>query len=47
MKKVFSLFLVTLLSLALSACAPTTERKSYRSIKCPACGYQFDAPATN
>ncbi len=44
MKKVLSGALVTMLILSLVACAGTAGDKKVR-VKCPACGYEFDAPA--
>jgi hypothetical protein len=43
MKKLFSLLLVTLLALSFAACAPVKKDEKIR-VKCPACGYEFDAP---
>ena len=43
MKKLISLVLVTLLAISLSACAGMQGKEGAR-VKCPACGYEFDAP---
>lgn len=42
MKKLFSMLLVTLLALSFAACAPVKKEKV--RVKCPACGYEFEAP---
>ncbi len=44
MKKAVLLALVCCLALALNACAPAKAGKT--KVKCPACGYEFEAPAT-
>lgn len=46
MKKLFSMLLVAMLALSLSACAAMKKPETTR-VKCPACGYEFDAPAQN
>lgn len=46
MNKLFSLVLVALLALAFAACAPVKKDEKVR-VKCPACGYEFEAPAQN
>jgi len=43
MKKVFTGALATLMVLSLLACAGTKGDQKVR-VKCPACGYEFDAP---
>ncbi|MCP3176082.1 hypothetical protein MJO47_03110 [Desulfuromonas sp. KJ2020] len=43
MKKLISLVLVSLFALSLAACAPAGKGDSVR-VKCPACGYEFEAP---
>jgi len=43
MKRLVSIMLVTLLALSLTACATTGGGDKVR-VKCPACGYEFDAP---
>jgi hypothetical protein len=43
MKKLISFVLVALLALSFAACAPM--KKDTTRVKCPACGYEFDAPA--
>lgn len=43
MKKLVTLLMVTVLAVSLSACA--TTKGSATKIKCPACGYEFEAPA--
>lgn len=45
MKKLISYVLVALLALSFAACAPM--KKDTTRVKCPACGYEFDAPAKN
>jgi len=47
MKRTLSILLALLITLSLAACAATDHRHSYRSVKCPSCGYQFDKPAKN
>jgi hypothetical protein len=42
MKKLVSLLMMVLLALSLTACA--TGGKDKVRTKCPACGYEFDAP---
>jgi hypothetical protein len=42
MKKLISYVLVALLALSFAACAPM--KKDTVRVKCPACGYEFDAP---
>ena len=44
MKKLISLVLLTLLAISLTACAGMKKEETTR-VKCPACGYEFDAPA--
>jgi hypothetical protein len=46
MKKLISLVLLTLLAISLTACAGMKKGETTR-VKCPACGYEFDAPAKN
>jgi hypothetical protein len=43
MKKLVTLLMVTVLAVSLSACA--TTKNGGTKIKCPACGYEFEAPA--
>ena len=43
MKKLVSLLLVCMLAISLTACA--TAGKDKVRVKCPACGYEFDAPS--
>jgi len=48
MKKTMRFLVVGLVALTLSACAGTgTGKVSTQEIKCPACGYAFDAPGGN
>jgi len=44
MKRLFSLLLVGILALSLTACASSAGKDKVR-VKCPACGYEFDAPS--
>jgi PBP1b-binding outer membrane lipoprotein LpoB len=44
MKKLVSLLLVCVLALFLTACASSAGKDKVR-VKCPACGYEFNAPA--
>lgn len=44
MKKLVTLLMVAVLAVSLSACA-TTKGGGATKIKCPACGYEFEAPA--
>jgi hypothetical protein len=46
MKKLISLVLLTMLAISLTACAGMKKGETTR-VKCPACGYEFDAPAKN
>ena len=41
MKKVFTGALAVMMILSLAACAGTADQKV--RVKCPACGYEFDA----
>jgi hypothetical protein len=43
MKKVFTGALAAMMILSLVACAGTGADSKVR-VKCPACGYEFDAP---
>ena len=43
MKKLFSVALVVMMALSLVACAGSGGGENVR-VKCPACGYEFDAP---
>ena len=43
MRKVLSLVLATVMVMSLSACAGMGKQETSR-VKCPACGYEFDAP---
>jgi O-antigen ligase len=45
MKKSKALLLAILISFTLSACAGTSTMAKNEPIKCPACGYEFSAPA--
>jgi ABC-type oligopeptide transport system substrate-binding subunit len=48
MKRILSMLVAMVIALSLAACATTPSHKhSYKQIKCPACGYQFDTPTTN
>jgi hypothetical protein len=44
MKKLVSLLMMGILALSLAACAATGGKDKVR-VKCPACGYEFDAPS--
>lgn len=46
MKKLVALVVMTMLALSISACAPMGKKGTTR-VKCPACGYEFEVPATN
>jgi Flp pilus assembly protein TadD len=46
MKKLVSAALVIMMALSLVACAGTGGGEKAR-VKCPACGYEFDAPVTD
>ena len=43
MKKSISLLLLALFAASLTACA-TMDKGETQRVKCPACGYEFDAP---
>ena len=43
MKKAITMLLLVLFAASLSACA--TKSAETQRVKCPACGYEFDAPA--
>ncbi len=43
MKKVFTGVLALMMILSLAACAGTNGDQKVR-VKCPACGYEFEAP---
>ena len=45
MKKMISLLLLTLFAASLTACAPMSKQGQEETrVKCPACGYEFQAP---
>ena len=44
MKQLVALLTITVLVLSLTACAATGGKDKVR-VKCPACGYEFDAPS--
>lgn len=44
LKRLTSLLTALMLVVSLAACATTPRDESIR-IKCPACGYEFDAPS--
>ena len=44
MKKSIIMLLLVLFAASLTACA-TTKSGEMQRVKCPACGYEFDAPA--
>jgi hypothetical protein len=46
LKRLTSLLTALMLVVSLAACATTPREESVR-VKCPACGYEFDAPAGN
>ncbi|AMV73904.1 hypothetical protein JCM30471_23240 [Desulfuromonas carbonis] len=46
MRKLVTLVLMTMLALSLTACAGMGKKEATR-VKCPACGYEFEVPATN
>ena len=43
MKRLISFVLLAALALSISACAGVGKQETSR-VKCPACGYEFDAP---
>jgi hypothetical protein len=43
MKRLISFVLLAALALPISACAGVGKQETSR-VKCPACGYEFDAP---
>jgi hypothetical protein len=44
LKRLTSLLTALMLAVSLAACATTPRDESIR-VKCPACGYEFDAPS--
>jgi hypothetical protein len=44
LKRLTSLLTALMLVVSLAACATTPRDESIR-VKCPACGYEFDAPS--
>lgn len=46
MKKLVSLVVMATLAFSLSACAGMGKKETTR-VKCPACGYEFQVPATH
>ena len=42
MKKFVTVLLASMFAMSLAACAPQQEEKA--QVKCPACGYEFEAP---
>lgn len=47
MKRTLPVLLAMLIALSFAACAAPAGKHSYKKVKCPACGYQFEAPAKN
>jgi len=45
MKQLIAVVLVGMLALSLAACAPKAGAEKAR-VKCPACGYEFEIPAS-
>ena len=45
MRQLVTLVLMTMLALSLTACAGMGKKEATR-VKCPACGYEFEVPAT-
>jgi len=46
MKKSLSWLIMGLLVMSLAACATTNKGMEGAKVKCPACGYEFDVPAS-
>ncbi|WP_305047111.1 hypothetical protein [Geoalkalibacter sp.] len=46
MKKLMTLIMASMIALSFAACAPTAKEEKVR-VKCPACGYEFEAPKTH
>lgn len=44
MKKMISLLMLSLFALSVTACAPMGKQDQKTRVKCPACGYEFEAP---
>ena len=45
MKKWTAIALSLVMALSLAACAPAKGKEEAVRVKCPACGYEFQAPA--
>ena len=45
MKKLMAVLLMGMLALSLGACAKKMENEKMK-VKCPACGYEFEVPAS-
>lgn len=45
MKRFVSVLLVAMFALSFAACAPKAKEEQMR-VKCPACGYEFETPAS-
>jgi hypothetical protein len=44
MKKLITLLMISVFALSLSACAGVSQKGEQARVKCPACGYEFEAP---
>ncbi|NIQ98519.1 MAG: hypothetical protein GWN87_33575 [Desulfuromonadales bacterium] len=45
MKKFVSVLLVAMFALSLAGCGKLSKQEEEVRVKCPACGYEFNAPA--
>ncbi|MDO3378348.1 hypothetical protein [Geoalkalibacter halelectricus] len=43
MKKLMTLIMASMIAVSFAACAPMKADEQVR-VKCPACGYEFEAP---
>ncbi len=46
MRKLSVLLVATLFALSMTGCAAQTGKSTMTKVKCPACGYEFQVPAS-